>query len=250
MDDLIYLFIYSGANGRPVKHVCSLGLRCHSRLLFQRLGFVRCAYPFDLMYSSPFLVMDCLQDNFLKLLDRRFHTSHGAMAGHSEYDAEVRSFHGWQHAQQIFYHKNTKKNNLHYSYMQRCVCRFRKLLQKNGRKLFLLMLHNQTQSLDKQLMRNLLRQLAGGTSNTSELLVVFHKTGIDFDMKTESEGDLTFLLVVSKSRCIGGRLGDKKEERDLGQKIGSLYDFDIDTDGPTEVHKCTCQPPCNILNSD
>lgn len=225
-----------------MKYVCSLGSRCHSRMLFNRLGFYRCAYPFDYMYSSPLLVLDCLQNNFSTLLDRRFHTDRGNMAGHSEYDGEVRAFHGWQHTQQIFYHKNTKKNDLDYSYMQRCVCRFRGLLQNDGRKLFLLMLLNQTKPLDKKPMRNLLDQLAGDTSNTSELLVVFHQTGSQFGMTTESENNLTFLLVVSTSRCNGSRLGDLEEERALGEKIDSLYDYNID---PADIGNCTCQPPCD-----
>jgi hypothetical protein len=200
------------------------------------------------MYSSPLLVLKCLQDNFSTLLDRQLHTSRGLKAGHSEYDSEVRAFHGWQNSQQIFYHKNPKKIDSHYIYLQRCVCRFRGLLQSEGRKLFLLMLLNQTKQLDKQPMHNLIQQLDAVTSNTSELLVVFHQQGKDFNMRTESEDNLTFLFVVSTSRCGGSGLVDLEEERALGQKIGMLYNYNIVADGSTKDPNCTCQPPCNKPN--
>jgi hypothetical protein len=201
------------------------------------------------MYSSPVLVLECLKDNFATLLDRQLHTSHGNMSGHSQYDSEVRSFHGWKHSQQIFYHKNTKDQDTDYSYMQRCVCRFRGLLQSDERKLFLLMLLNQNNPLDKILMRSLLKKLADDTANTSELLVVFHQTGEHFHMQTESEDNLTFLLVVSRSRSDGSRLGNLDEEQTLRNKISNLYDYNIDTDVQGKEHKCICQPTCNILKS-
>jgi len=53
----------------PISYVIPLGLRCTTAEVFKRINHRNFALPFDWIYSSPSLIIDCLQTSFTHLLD-------------------------------------------------------------------------------------------------------------------------------------------------------------------------------------
>ena len=53
-----------------IKYVCSLGSLCHSAQILKNNNLKRCSYPFDWIFSSPNMVIDCISDDFKKFLDK------------------------------------------------------------------------------------------------------------------------------------------------------------------------------------
>lgn len=52
-----------------VNHV-SLGSHCHTAQILKKTGLRTWSAPFDWLFSSPGMVLDCLRDDFVALLDR------------------------------------------------------------------------------------------------------------------------------------------------------------------------------------
>ena len=66
--------------------MCSLGGICHSAQLLKRNGLKKCSYPFDWIFSSISMIIDCLEDDFKKFLDKSMYTSKSeSTCGHNVY---------------------------------------------------------------------------------------------------------------------------------------------------------------------
>jgi len=110
--------------------VCSLGTICHTARIMQRIQIKPMSYPFDWVFSDEEIIIDCLSDDFNKFLDQSYYVEvankyHEHSCGHTHYHED------------FFFHKDPR-NQDHYEYYQRCVNRFRDLLNSNSRKLFLM----------------------------------------------------------------------------------------------------------------
>ena len=105
-------------------HVCSLGTLCHSTKIIMNNKLKLESYPFDWIYSNPKNVLHMIEDDFKTFLDKSFYISKNLRAGHKKYDDN------------LFNHHNPKDNEKQYNYFVRCVNRFRFLLKKPEKKLF------------------------------------------------------------------------------------------------------------------
>lgn len=117
-------------------HVCSLGTQCSSSSLIKNLGLKLESYPFDWIFTRPSIVIDCLQTNFTRLLDK------------SNYNQSVKdnkNVHKYYYPNGLtmFQHHNPYRNK-DYEYFVRCVNRFNALLKSPNKKLFVVTI------LDKQ----------------------------------------------------------------------------------------------------
>jgi hypothetical protein len=117
-------------------HICSLGTQCSSSSLIKELGLKLESYPFDWIFSKPSIVIDCLQTNFARLLDK---------SNYKQCVEEKRNIHKYYYTNELtmFQHHNPYRNKDH-EYFVRCVNRFNALLQSPNKKLFVVTI------LDKQ----------------------------------------------------------------------------------------------------
>jgi hypothetical protein len=107
-----------------INQIISLGPACPIAEFLKNFKLRNCSYPFDWMYSSPKLILDCLNDDFNILLNKEYHTNCSEnISGHSLY------------GNKIFRHKNILNEN-DYLYYIRCVQRFRFILSVSNLKLF------------------------------------------------------------------------------------------------------------------
>jgi hypothetical protein len=127
-------------NGQPIHHVVSLGSFCLPAILCQGNGLRTYSLPFDWIFSTPRMVLDCLADDFATFLDRRHYRSiadpkrddptREAAAEHDLY-RERYGIAG------LFAHRDPTRDS-DYLYYVRCVTRFRQLLHSQDTKLFLI----------------------------------------------------------------------------------------------------------------
>lgn len=94
----------------------SLGQNCTTAWYLKAIGCKLASFPFDWIFSSPDVVADCLEDDFVSFLDPRLVTQadRGA-AGHRRYHARM------------FNHRNPAASPVNFEYYRRCVARFRDL---------------------------------------------------------------------------------------------------------------------------
>ena len=113
------------------KNVCGLGALCHTARFMQRIHVKKTSYPFDWVWTDDTIIVDALEDDFKKFLDKSYYIEPAdkysdRMCGHSEYH------------ESFFFHKNPR-NEDDYQYYQRCVDRFRTMVKDGESKLFIVM---------------------------------------------------------------------------------------------------------------
>jgi hypothetical protein len=206
-----------------IHYVCSLGALCNSASWLKQQQLKLCSFPFDWIFSSPNIVVSCLQDDFDTFLNRSYHRSAG----------NGRSSHSVLHPRghPTFNHHDITIDST-YEYFTRCVRRFRILLSKPLRKLFLLMQVNNGAYPNEHHIcewKRLNDALADRTTNF-EICVVYHI--VDLDVKqpvvTQEIYDNVRALVL---RCNGRSNGISFWDQDINQfltkTIRELYEFDI-----------------------
>jgi hypothetical protein len=122
--------------GRPIAHLASLGSFCLPGNVLRNNGLKRYSLPFDWIFSSPQMLIDCLADDFSALLDRRYYRSisEGRWAPGAEHELYLENY----GIRSVFAHRDPTREE-DYLYFTRCVERFRNLLRSRHPKLFLIM---------------------------------------------------------------------------------------------------------------
>ncbi len=111
----------------------SLGENCSSAWYLKQLGLKKASYPFDWIFSSPEIIIDCIKDGFAKFL----HQSQII-----EKPGKLSAGHAYYHAN-LFQHKNPLLNHDNYAYYQRCCDRFLEKIKSDIPIVFVLTLINE-----------------------------------------------------------------------------------------------------------
>ncbi len=114
-----------------IQHFISLGTLCHPARMLQRIHVKNVSYPFDWMFTDENVIIDILNDDFNKFMDKSYYGDvknkfSERTCGHSLYHED------------FFFHKNPR-NEDDYLYYQRCINRFKGMLRDPGEKLFIMM---------------------------------------------------------------------------------------------------------------
>ena len=123
---------FMGSSKDTYKFV-SLGENCSSAWYLKQLGLKEASYPFDWIFSSPDIVVDCIDDGFAKYLDKKLITpkNDDTSAGHS-----------WYH-DSLFNHRNPLASDEEYNYHKRCCNRFTELIEQKYNTCYLITLINE-----------------------------------------------------------------------------------------------------------
>lgn len=174
---------------------CSLGSLCFSSQLLKGNGLKSCSYPFDWIFSSPSMVLECIEDDFRTFLDKSYYISRGPkQCGHSLYRVNM------------FNHHNPLKNSDDYSYYQRCVDRFRVLLASPDPKVFVLSRVNISPDLKDSYVKEILdfnNKFSKYTCNY-KLLAIIHIPDASHTHHSRSvHGSVEILEFHSRFKCNG-----------------------------------------------
>lgn len=234
---------------QPVKHVISLGCRCSQASVYRAFGQRRYACPFDWIFSSPKMVIHCLQDDFKQFLDRQLLYQNGSsfdaiglkpgsaprerrLIGHKFYSTLTSGVGRGT----IFNHRDPLHNDEDYDYLVRCVERFRLALASEERKLFVILNLNRQLWLEADLYQ-LFEELRRYTSN-------FHLMLLDCSSKNlGAEAGMPELLqeIGDRERLVMYRVPC------VGENTGSYFRNDVDAD---RVRSLLVEPFCFQLSPD
>lgn len=193
---------------------------CLTASWIKQKNMKKCSYPFDWIFSNPEMVIDCINDNFVKFLDRGLHipnTTH--RSGHKIY------------GRHIFHHHHILEDK-QYEYFVRCVNRFRNLTKRNNNKLFVISYvnrgHDITNNLKKQLddLYTTLQKI----TNNFDLLVVWHTVGTKLRsnvIENKELKNLKYISITTINKSNGKRIINKKQNAFYNRCIFELYDFKI-----------------------
>ena len=92
----------------------SLGEICSSAWYLKQVGLKNASFPFDWIFSSPKIVLDCVNDGFKKYLDKSLIKPkiNNVSAGHEYYHSN------------FFNHRSPLRSEEDYNYYKRCCQRF------------------------------------------------------------------------------------------------------------------------------
>jgi hypothetical protein len=111
----------------------SLGENCSTSWYLKSVGLKRYSYPFDWLFSSPEIVLDCINDRFTNFLDKTllFNIEGRTSAGHRHYHAS------------LFNHRNPLDSDEDFAYYERCCERFLALSKSAKKLVFFITLINE-----------------------------------------------------------------------------------------------------------
>jgi hypothetical protein len=201
-----------------INYTCSLGWLCHSCQILKRNMYKTCSYPFDWIFSSIYVIIDCLEDNFNIFLDKSYYINISeSQCGHSKYSYNM------------FNHHNPLTNQDHYNYYIRCVQRFKTLLKKPEHKLFLMTFVN-LDSVNENTKNEVIdfnNKFSKYTSNYT-LLIIFHiKNKKENHHIFTYNNNIHFLELNTLSESTGSQFQNKNDNIYLDNVIKSNYDFSI-----------------------
>jgi hypothetical protein len=201
-----------------VNYTCSLGNLCHTSQLLKRNKYKVCSYPFDWIFSSGDVIIDCIEDDFKTFLDKQYYINISqSQCGHSKY------------GNSMFNHHNPLINIDHYNYYVRCVDRFKNLLQKKEHKLFIMILTNKIEIVknDINYIIDFNNKFSKYTSNYT-LLVIFHITKKEKNYHIFTyNNNIHFLELHTLSVSNGNNFVDDNDNIYLDNIIKSKYNFNI-----------------------
>jgi len=131
--------------GHAPARVVSLGMRCATAQMLQDIGVRSVSYPFDWIFSTPEMVVHCLEDDFALLLRREeYLPTSPQKRGRNLALCDHRTFRDDFGVWNMFNHHNPMDPS-DYAYLERCIDRFRALADAEDPTLFVVFNDNHMQ---------------------------------------------------------------------------------------------------------
>ena len=113
-----------------INYIIPLGCQCFSAFFLKTNNLKKTSYPFDWIFSSPKVIINILEDNFKKFLDKNYYMIRDINSTHNKHLIYLPDL-------MLFNHRNPL-NDIDHLYYKRCIDRFYNVLKKKEKKLFLL----------------------------------------------------------------------------------------------------------------
>ena len=220
---------FMGNNTENTKFV-SLGENCSSAWYLKQIGLKKASYPFDWIFSSPEIVLDCINNNFERYLNRRFITPkpNNTSAGHSYYH------------ENLFNHRNPLSSEDDYNYLQRCCNRFIEILKSQSSCCYLITLINEsskrpgwangfTKNFSMPKNQNLgtvseLIKVIKGRNKNSKFIIIDHYTNSEKPtISRKVNDDVCFIEVHARAKSTGVFYVDALDDFCFKQALVGLY---------------------------
>ncbi|MBH0124179.1 DUF1796 family putative cysteine peptidase [Enterobacter sp. ESY66] len=126
-------------NGKEVEHIVSLGNHCLTATLLKKYGLKKYSYPFDWIFSSPEMVIDCIEDGFSTLLNKKYHSSITSCRKNNDFEpgSSHSLYEEKYNIKELFTHRDITKAD-DYNYFKRSAERFNSVLKSKGGKIFVM----------------------------------------------------------------------------------------------------------------
>ena len=187
------------------EHFISIGSRCHASSFLKRNKLKKESYPFDWIYSNLYMIIHCIDTNFIFFLDKNYYS----IANPDNYNQTHLYY--YPDYNTMFNHHNPL-NNIDYEYFKRCINRFYNVLKSKEKKLFLLMLdHNDSNphytyndfiNYNENIFDLINYKLSILTDNY-EILIIIHKKNDNNNYHFFKNNNLTVLFFSTYSYSNG-----------------------------------------------
>ncbi len=201
-----------------VKHVVPLGCCCHIAQTLRELKLANCSYPFDWIKASPTQIADILEGGFVEFMDREKYIVNDSNANGCSHNIYGENF---------FPHKNPMKDE-DYAYYERCIGRFRGVLDCSDNKLFV-MIYNVEDGKDDPGIARVSEFLMKNTVNYTLLVVrvLCNSEHVNFTFKSVGE-NVAVINVYSKGKSNGLQFETDIEDILFKKAIMGLFQFDVE----------------------
>jgi hypothetical protein len=208
-----------------IDHVCSLGRMCFSSNLIKRNKLKRESYPFDWIFSTPKMIMNCIEDDFNRFLDKKSYTVHEyepleRKCGHAEYNLAM------------FNHHNPKDFEEDYEYFKRCIERFYRLVDSEDNKLFIMTFQNNSDNEDefrycKNDVIEFSKKFRKHCSGKFYLFVIYHIIDVKTFHEFEYSDNVIFCKLHNGSKSNGVDFTNPVDNEYIDSVLSETYVFDI-----------------------
>jgi hypothetical protein len=201
-----------------INYICSLGTLCHPAVVMKNKKLKLASYPFDWVFSSPKIIIDCLEDDFKKFLDKTNYVNIKNKWNNNQCGHKI--FH-----ENFFNHRDPRKE-IDYNYYIRCVDRFNKLLKYPENKLFVIMYINKNSYLDaKEEIINFNKKFSNYTNNYT-LLCIIQIVSRTSKVEKEIIDNIHFYYLYTTSRSTGTLFYSKDDTNNLNN-IFDNYKYNL-----------------------
>jgi hypothetical protein len=200
-----------------INHVISLGSFCHTAYFIKSNNLRTAAYPFDWIYSTPKIIIDCIRTQFKNFLNKDLYINNSTKpdnsAGHALY------------GNKMFYHKNPR-NQIDYEYYVRCINKFNDILKKTNSKLFIIIQYLKSYNLSE--IVKLDNELYGITNNY-KLLVINIDTNKKISINEKIVYDRKRIMVINfpAEKSKGSAFENDEDNKKINQLVFSLFEFKL-----------------------
>jgi len=207
---------------------CSFGTLCYSSTFLKRHKLKKESYPFDWVFSTPKIIIDCLETDFKYFLDKRYYTQDTTTFNNT-------NIYYYKSGLTMFNHHNPKREK-DYEYYKRCIDRFYKMLASPEKKLFIITFIdkesyinlyfenkvNRVYDTTKEDIIEFNEKLKKYTSNYT-LLCIFQKKSDNIKHTFTSYDNIDFLDYESKSFTYGIHFLDEDDNTYISEIIKNRY---------------------------
>jgi hypothetical protein len=201
-----------------INYVIPLGSQCFSAFFLKKYNLKYTSYPFDWIFSNPYIILDMLNDNFEKFLNKNYYVfknENDEKNKHSIYLTDL----------YMFNHRNPIKDE-DYLYYLRCINRFYKVLQKKEKKLFIMTLLNN--EIKNELDNIILLKSKFDTMTTnSEFVFIFQKTAGYQSKDVYIHENIIIIQINTISDSDGIIFTNENDYIFYKEIIDSFYDFKL-----------------------
>ncbi|MEM9367670.1 MAG: DUF1796 family putative cysteine peptidase [Planctomycetota bacterium] len=131
--EVVQAFFRRVFSPKQVHNCVSLGQNCSTAWYLKQTGNKQASFPFDWVFSSSAIILDCIETRFSRYLDVSLISASqdGESAGHSVYH------------NRLYAHRNPLASDAVYGYYTRCCDRFLRLLDDQVPTVFVMTLINE-----------------------------------------------------------------------------------------------------------
>lgn len=214
-------------------YISSIGEFCHVSYVLKQAGYKYFSLPFDWILSTKFIILDCLEDNFSKFLNKSFYidnesTTDPKSAGHSYYKKNM------------FVHHNPR-NQDDYDYFTRSVDRFRKVMKSSQKKIFIQFILYYPEGKDEynyDVLTQFYKKFKKYTNNFNILFFVMSPANersirVVFDRQYDDSTGFTILRLYTKTKTNGVKFPDDDDNNfvmSIIKKINVNYNFKVENE--------------------
>jgi len=201
-----------------IEYVISFGGQCLSAYFLKENNLKLTSYPFDWIFSNPSIILDMLNDNFQKFLNKDYYVSknpNDEKNKHSIYLSDI----------YMFNHRNPIKDK-DYLYYQRCIQRFYNVINQPEKKLFIMtFLSNEIKNEIEHI--HTLKQKMDTMISNYEIICIFQKKTGYHTKEINIYDTLKIIQITTISDSDGLIFINNDDHIFYKNVIYSFYDFNL-----------------------